>query len=203
MNILKTKLLRTGLLRSSKMYNAGIFNKKFCEKLSLGDLNPITRFKNYNDSIEPNKLVFEEFQEEGLTDEVKATRKKFSILKYDPSVSNKKRIVTYYVDLKECGPMVLDALIHIKDEKDSTLSFRRSCREGICGSCSMNIDGRNNLACLCYIDKESVGPTASATTILPLPYFTVVRDLVVDMTNFYLQYKSIHPVLMRKSPKVR
>jgi succinate dehydrogenase (ubiquinone) iron-sulfur subunit len=106
--------------------------------------------------------------------------------------------MSYYIDLKECGPMVLDALIKIKDEMDPTLSFRRSCREGICGSCSMNIDGRNTLACLSYIDTNADLPS----NIKPLPYFNVVRDLVVDMTNFYTQYKSINPYLQRKTPKV-
>jgi succinate dehydrogenase (ubiquinone) iron-sulfur subunit len=94
--------------------------------------------------------------------------------------------------------MILDALIEIKDEMDPTLAFRRSCREGICGSCSMNIDGRNTLACLSYIDTDLSKPTK----INPLPYFSVLKDLVVDMTNFYIQYKAIHPVLMRKTPKV-
>jgi len=93
--------------------------------------------------------------------------------------------------------MVLDALIKIKDELDSTLSFRRSCREGICGSCSMNIDGRNTLACLSYIDMDYNVPSK----INPLPYFQVVKDLVVDMTLFYTQYKSINPYLQRKTPK--
>ena len=74
----------------------------------------------------------------------------------------------------------------------------RSCREGICGSCSMNIDGRNTLACLSYIDNDISRPSY----VLPLPYFMVMRDLVVDMTNFYTQYKAIQPVLIRKTPKV-
>ena len=126
------------------------------------------------------------------------TMKKFEISKFDPSESSEKSLVTYYVDLNDCGPMVLDALIHIKDDIDSTLSFRRSCREGICGSCSMNIDGRNSLACLSYIEKD----LSSSSKITPLPFFPVLRDLVVDMTNFYMQYKSIMPVLKRKTPKV-
>ena len=140
-----------------------------------------------------------EFQPE-LTAEQKNSMKRFDIYRFDPeNTENPKKIVSYYVDLKDCGPMVLDALIKIKDEVDSTLSFRRSCREGICGSCSMNIDGRNTLACLSYIDKEVNRPSA----INPLPYFSVVKDLVVDMTNFYMQYKQIHPVLMRKTEKVK
>lgn len=124
--------------------------------------------------------------------------KRFDIYRYDSERDNTGSIMSYYLDLKECGPMVLDALIKIKDEIDPTLSFRRSCREGICGSCSMNIDGRNTLACLSYIDTNLDLPS----NIKPLPYFNVVRDLVVDMTNFYTQYKSISPFLQRKTPKV-
>lgn len=144
-----------------------------------------------------NEYNLTEFNQ-NITPEQKKEMKKFTIFKYDPSESNTKELVTYHVDLKECGPMVLDALIYIKDEIDPTLSFRRSCREGICGSCSMNIDGRNTLACLSYIEKD----ISQKSTILPLPYFTIVRDLVVDMTNFYTQYKSIVPVLKRKTEKV-
>lgn len=136
--------------------------------------------------------------DQGLTSEQKKSMKKFEIYRYNPSISQEKTLVTYYVDLKECGPMVLDALIYIKDNIDSTLSFRRSCREGICGSCSMNIDGRNTLACLFYINKD----LDEKCNIIPLPYFQVVRDLVVDMTNFYMQYKSIYPVLQRKTEKL-
>jgi succinate dehydrogenase (ubiquinone) iron-sulfur subunit len=124
--------------------------------------------------------------------------KRFDIYRFDSENKGSANIMSYYIDLKECGPMVLDALIKIKDEMDPTLSFRRSCREGICGSCSMNIDGRNTLACLSYIDTNADLPS----NIKPLPYFNVVRDLVVDMTNFYTQYKSINPYLQRKSPKV-
>ncbi|KAH0873603.1 hypothetical protein HID58_070965, partial [Brassica napus] len=99
--------------------------------------------------------------------------------------------------VKSCrGPMVLDALIKIKNEMDPSLTFRRSCREGICGSCAMNIDGRNGLACLTKIESES----SKETTITPLPHMFVIKDLVVDMTNFYNQYKSIEPWLKRKTP---
>mmetsp|Transcript_8522 Transcript_8522/g.21986 ORF Transcript_8522/g.21986 Transcript_8522/m.21986 type:complete len:226 (-) Transcript_8522:250-927(-) len=90
-----------------------------------------------------------------------------------------------------CGPMILDVLLKIKDEQDSSLSFRRSCREGICGSCAMNINGSNGLACLTRIEKEG----EDATNIAPLPHMFVVKDLVVDMANFYAQYKSIKPWL--------
>lgn len=91
--------------------------------------------------------------------------------------------------------MILDALIRIKNEMDPTLTFRRSCREGICGSCAMNIEGTNTLACLCRIsDVDKV------TKIYPLPHTYVVKDLVPDLTQFYKQYKSIKPYLQRKTP---
>jgi len=99
------------------------------------------------------------------------------------------------INLAECGPMVLDALIKIKNEVDPTLTFRRSCREGICGSCAMNIDGSNTLACLAHIDAK-----APVTKIYPLPHMHVVKDLVPDMFNFYEQYASIKPWLQRKTP---
>ena len=89
-----------------------------------------------------------------------------------------------------CGPMMLDVLMKIKNEQDPTLTFRRSCREGICGSCAMNINGQNGLACLTFIPKE-----ANAVKIYPLPHMYVLKDLVPDMTNFYKQYSSIKPWL--------
>merc|ERR1711871_970568 len=96
----------------------------------------------------------------------------------------------YELDLNECGPMVLDALIKIKNEMDTTLTFRRSCREGICGSCAMNINGTNTLACLCKI------PDDGAVKIYPLPHMYVIKDLVPDMTHFYEQHKSVQPYLI-------
>ena len=74
-------------------------------------------------------------------------KKTFKIYRYDPEKKENPRLDTYEIDLKKCGPMVLDALIYIKNELDPSLTFRRSCREGVCGSCSMNIDGTNTLAC--------------------------------------------------------
>ena len=100
--------------------------------------------------------------------------------------------------MNKCGPMFLDALIKIKDEIDPTLSFRRSCREGICGSCSMNIDGRHTLACITAIPKKNL----EKSFIAPLTFMNVLKDLVVDMTHFYNQYKSINPYLKRKTTKV-
>merc|ERR1711973_495945 len=123
-----------------------------------------------------------------------AKSKKFAVYRWNPDKpGDKPRMENYQVDLNTCGPMVLDALIKIKNEIDPTLTFRRSCREGICGSCSMNIDGVNNLACLSYITDKS-----KETKIWPLPHMYVVKDLVPDMNNFYAQYKSIEPWLKKK-----
>merc|ERR1711865_69904 len=118
--------------------------------------------------------------------------KYFKVYRFDPEIQNQKPYLsTYPVDLNECGPMVLDALIKIKNELDPSLTFRRSCREGICGSCAMNIQGSNTLACLAYIDDD----TKTATKIYPLPHMYVLKDLVPDMGNFYEQYRSIEPWL--------
>ena len=117
----------------------------------------------------------------------------FKIYRWDPDQNQKPYVSTYPVDMNDCGLMVLDALIKIKNEQDSTVTFRRSCREGICGSCAMNIDGGNTLACL----KEVEGDT---TKVYPLPHMYVVKDLVPDMSNFYDQYKSIKPWLQQKGP---
>ncbi|PWA50789.1 2Fe-2S ferredoxin, iron-sulfur binding site-containing protein [Artemisia annua] len=118
--------------------------------------------------------------------------KTFQIYRWNPDSPSKPDLKSYQIDLKNCGPMVLDALIKIKNEIDPTLTFRRSCREGICGSCAMNIDGCNGLACLTKIAEEK------ESMITPLPHMFVIKDLVVDMTNFYNQYKSIEPWLKRK-----
>eukprot|EP00940_MAST-03C_sp_MAST-3C-sp2_P000439 g439.t1 len=120
--------------------------------------------------------------------------KTFKIYRYDPDSKKEPELQEYKLNLDETGPMVLDALIKIKNEADPTLTFRRSCREGICGSCAMNIDGKNTLACLCHIEK------AGETKIYPLPHMHVVKDLVADMNNFYDQYKSIKPWLQQENP---
>lgn len=104
--------------------------------------------------------------------------------RYSPQRCRYQYLSTYPVDLNDCGPMVLDALIKIKSEQDPTLTFRRSCREGICGSCAMNINGQNTLACLCYIDgKEGEKKSGGVTKIYPLPHMYVLKDLVPDMGN--------------------
>lgn len=128
--------------------------------------------------------------------------KYFKIYRWDPDQRQKPYVSTYPVDLSDCGPMILDALVKIKNEQDPTLTFRRSCREGICGSCAMNIDGANTLACLCYIDNpDGKSNSEKATKIYPLPHMYVLKDLVPDMGNFYEQYRSIEPWLQTKKGK--
>ncbi len=140
--------------------------------------------------------------------ELKTSFKRFQVYRWNPETPKKAPwLQSYTVDLRECGPMVLDALIKIKNEQDPTLTFRRSCREGICGSCSMNINGINTLACICKIDVASEIPKGEYSSaeeapvkIYPLPHMKVVRDLVPDLTQFYAQHAWIEPYLKRKSP---
>ena len=115
---------------------------------------------------------------------------KFKIYRWDPDSGENPRYDTFEIDLDDCGPMVLDALIKIKNEVDPTLTFRRSCREGICGSCSMNMNGRNGLACTTAIEDLK-----GEIRITPLPHMEVIKDLVPDFTHFYAQYASIRPWL--------
>ena len=122
--------------------------------------------------------------------------KTFKIYRYDPEGHENPRWDTYDVDVDACGPMLLDVLIHIKNNIDPTLTFRRSCREGVCGSCSMNIGGRNTLACT-HGWEEVPG---AQITIAPLPSLPVVKDLVPDLTMFYAQYASIEPWLQTETP---
>jgi succinate dehydrogenase / fumarate reductase iron-sulfur subunit len=121
--------------------------------------------------------------------------KRFKIYRYDPDDGENPRVDTYELDMDDCGPMVLDAIIKIKDEIDPTLTFRRSCREGICGSCAMNIDGENTLAC-----TKACDDVRGEVKIYPLPHMSVVKDLVTDMTNFYAQLASIEPWLKTSTP---
>ena len=116
--------------------------------------------------------------------------RRFQIYRWNPDDSRNPVVDTYPIDLAECGPMVLDALIKIKNEIDTTLTFRRSCREGVCGSCAMNIDGTNTLACTHYIDDIK-----GDIKIYPLPHMPVVKDLVPDLTVPYAQLASIEPWL--------
>ena len=123
--------------------------------------------------------------------------KKFKIYRYDPEGEGNPRWDTYFVDTSKCGPMVLDILIYIKDKIDSTLTFRRSCREGICGSCAMMIGGRNTIACTKGWDEIA----GSTITIAPLPHMPVVKDLVPDLTNFYAQHAYVQPFLKTDTPE--
>ena len=116
--------------------------------------------------------------------------KKLNVYRWSPDDDENPRIDSYTIDLNQCGPMVLDALIKIKQEIDSSLTFRRSCREGICGSCSMNIDGTNTLACL-----KSIDDVKGDINIYPLPHMEVVKDLVPDLSNAYKQLTSVKPWL--------
>ena len=128
-----------------------------------------------------------------------ADKKNIKVLKiyrYDPDDEKNPRVDTYEIDTSDCGPMILDALIKIKNEIDTTITFRRSCREGICGSCSMNIDGRNTLAC-----TKSIAEIKGDIKIYPLPHMPVLKDLVTDLTDFYRQYESIQPWLQADEPE--
>ncbi|MGY9057532.1 MAG: succinate dehydrogenase iron-sulfur subunit [Alphaproteobacteria bacterium] len=124
-----------------------------------------------------------------------ANAKTVKIYRWSPDDGENPRVDEYVIDLDDTGPMVLDALIKIKDEVDSTVTFRRSCREGICGSCAMNIDGTNTLACTKAID-EVKGDIA----IYPLPHLPVVKDLVPDLKHIYAQLASVEPWLKTETP---
>jgi succinate dehydrogenase / fumarate reductase, iron-sulfur subunit len=121
-------------------------------------------------------------------------KKTFKIYRYDPETKNNPRLDTFEIDLDECGPMVLDALIYIKNKVDPSLTFRRSCREGVCGSCSMNIDGTNTLAC-----TKNINDVSKDVKIYPLPHMEVIKDLVPDLSQAYKQYASIEPWLKSES----
>ncbi|WP_187968755.1 succinate dehydrogenase iron-sulfur subunit [Aquibium microcysteis] len=122
--------------------------------------------------------------------------REYKVYRWSPDDDQNPRIDTYFVDMDDCGPMVLDALLWIKNKIDPTLTFRRSCREGICGSCAMNIDGANTLACTKGIDE-----IGGAVKIYPLPHMPVVKDLVPDLTVPYAQLTSIQPYLKTVSPE--
>ena len=167
-----------------------LFSQKSGVQLTMDSVSAVAKgLHDINHVVEHNP---------DLTDEEKKQMKRFLIYRSDPSQpEDEPRLVSYYIDLNKCAPMYLDALIKIKDEYDPSLSFRRSCREGVCGSCAMNIDGKHTLACLKAIDRD----VDKAASITPLGHMFVIKDLVVDMTNFYAQYKTIQPFLKRKTPK--
>ncbi len=121
--------------------------------------------------------------------------RRFRVYRYDPDSGQNPRMDTYEVDMDKCGPMVLDALLKIKNETDATLTLRRSCREGVCGSCAMNIDGTNTLAC-----THDIKDIKGDVRIYPLPHLPVIKDLVPDLTHFFAQYASIKPWIRTQSP---
>ena len=127
--------------------------------------------------------------------ESKGKWKEFRVYRWNPEDGENPRIDSYWINLAECGPMVLDGLIKIKNEIDPTLTFRRSCREGICGSCAMNIDGTNTLACTQAIDN-----IRGDVKVYPLPHLAVIKDLVPDLTPAYAQYALIEPWLKTVTP---
>ena len=114
--------------------------------------------------------------------------KAFDVYRYDPDSGDNPRIDTFHVDLDQCGPMALDALLWIKNTVDATLTFRRSCREGVCGSCAMTMDGTNWLACTRFI-----ADLATPATFYPLANMRVIKDLVGDTTHAFAQYAMIQP----------
>ena len=139
-----------------------------------------------NSKLRPGKVF--------KTDLAAGNIKKFKIYRWDPDSGENPRLDSYEVDLDSCGPMVLDGLLKIKDEIDSTLTLRRSCREGICGSCAMNINGVNTLAC-----TQNIGELKGDIQVYPLPHMEVIKDLVPDLTHFYAQYASIQPWIQTSS----
>ena len=135
---------------------------------------------------------------QGKTHKAKAGTKnirRYQVYRWDPDTGENPSVDTYEVDMDTCGPMVLDALIKIKNEMDPTLTFRRSCREGVCGSCAMNIDGTNTLAC-----TKDMADIKGDVKVYPLPHMEVVKDLVPDLSKAYAQYASIQPWLQTDTP---
>ena len=120
--------------------------------------------------------------------------RRMQVYRWNPDDGKNPQVDTYEVDMDTCGPMVLDALIKIKNEVDPTLTFRRSCREGVCGSCAMNIDGTNTLACTRAVDEVK-----GDVKVYPLPHLPVIKDLVPDLTTFYAQYASIKPYIQTRT----
>ena len=124
--------------------------------------------------------------------------REFHVYRWNPDDGRNPRLDTYFVDQTDCGPMVLEGLIWIKNNIDATLTFRRSCREGVCGSCSMNIAGQNTLACTKSMSEGF--SEGEPLRVLPLPHQPVVTDLVPDLTNFYAQLALVEPWLQTTSP---
>jgi succinate dehydrogenase/fumarate reductase iron-sulfur protein len=150
--------------------------KNFFKKLNLSNLNLLNT--KFNFSNKENLVCYR-------------------ILKYDPTKDVRPWVQVFFLDSNNNLPMLLDKLFYIKDNKDSSLSYRRSCREGICGSCAMNINGVNGLACI-YKVEDNISYFKSYINVYPLPHMLIVKDLVVNMKHFYNQYASINPFLIKK-----
>ena len=120
---------------------------------------------------------------------------KFKIYRFNPETDSKPYVQTFELENIEPGMMLLAALLRIKDEQDETLSFRRSCGEGVCGSDGMNINGVNGLACITAIDELK-----QPVEVKPLPGLPVIRDLIIDMDQFYKQYRAVKPYLIVNDP---
>jgi succinate dehydrogenase / fumarate reductase iron-sulfur subunit len=144
-------------------------------------------------SLPKNSKITEGKKHEGAAPDAK-NKRTFKVYRWNPDDEANPRLDSYEIDLDNCGPMVLDALIHIKNDVDSTLTFRRSCREGVCGSCAMNIDGKNTLAC-----TKAVSDIKGDVKITPLPHMPVMKDLVPDLSHVYAQLASIEPWLKTES----
>lgn len=126
----------------------------------------------------------------------KGNTRTIKVYRYNPDTPDQNpRLDSYEIDAGKCGQMVLDVLIKIKDEIDPSLTFRRSCREGVCGSCAMNIDGTNTLACTKPLEEIK-----GDVKIYPLPHMPVIKDLVPDLSMAYAQYHSIQPWMQADSP---
>ncbi len=147
-------------------------------QLSLPKNSKITKGKSWNDKTKGDNI------------------KRFHIYRWSPDNNKNPQIDSYHLDLSTTGPMILDGLIKIKNEIDPSLTFRRSCREGVCGSCAMNIGGTNTLAC-----TKSISDFTGDIKIYPLPHMQVIKDLVPDMTNFYAQHAFIEPWLQTVTPE--
>jgi len=123
--------------------------------------------------------------------------KEITVYRFDPDTDQQPRLDTFYIDLERCGPMVLDLIIYIKNHIDPKLTFRRSCREGVCGSCSMNVNGVNTLACI-----KPIEDITGDIKIFPLPHMPILKDLVPDLSMMYAQYTSIEPWIQAPDPKL-
>lgn len=195
-----SRLFRTQLIKN---VNYGVSQRSFgsAPQLRVEDRNDATSqlFESVSSTLKGITHVNYVIEHDPtISAEKRQSMKRFLVYRYDPSnEEDTPKYVSYYVPLNEIAPMYLDALLYIKNVLDPTLAFRRSCREGICGSCSMNCDGLHTLACIKPIDRDLSKPSI----ITPLGHMFVLRDLIVDMTNFYTQYKSIDPYLKRKTPK--